>query len=1544
MPFAPGGNPVGREDEAEAIARATYEANADTSAFDWEISEHLRTKQTWQLYDPAIYPSQYSEFTTFKIIATHASAASSFNLGVSNIEEGSETVNLDGRTLTRGVDYEIDYTFGEVKLIGDAANLTPDSKINVNYQFSPFFGGGNKSLMGLNLGYDLGRNSKLSTTWLYETENIVGEKAKLGEEPSKNLVGNLNLQHTFRPYFLTHVANFVSRRNTERESSLQFNGETAVSLPNSNTMGKVYLEDFEGVDSSDVITLTRIGWSWASAPFLGEGYLAANPDLRSFDPEDRVETVRWFLPKERSLRRYLNPELINQERDETQPSMDLFIRADDGTWDPEDWGGIMRSISRTGLDLSKAQFIEIWVNDGVADKDQRRGKLHLDFGYINEDGFWPVDESDNLEIGTWQREDGIVDGIPDDVFYAPEEDIGLDGNEFGPQKFDANFEINGDSPYPGINGTARNSREDDEDLNHDDRLNRDNGYFTATIDLKDTEALVDVVYDYDDVQDLVDGNISWRKYRIPLTAVDTVSVGTAANLRAVTHTRIWYEDANPGGRTALTLQLSEFKFLGSRWEREGIRRIDGEKLLTQSELLAGEEYFLGEVNNKENPDYYSPFSVIEVNNIPEKEQSLVLNFQNIEQGHMVRASKQVSARGDDYTRYSDLSWYWYNPSHTTADLDLFFRVGTDTLNFYEVNYRFSDSVDKIGWQNMNINIAELSNAKNGTVDENGHIHATVVDRRSGEVYKVRVVGRPDLRLVKRYYFGFANNGLSQEASGYFYLNDVLLEGVKRDMGLAQRAGLRLNMADVIKVDFDWRHTDDEFHGLNSKTGSGIDAEDWSLSGNLAVEDFIPLLGFRLPVSGSRRQMINRPKYETQSDIEIIDEGVRNSLSTIDTQERFSSRLSHLPSKSAIPRYLIDPFTLQVSGSRGSLDGPLEHRQSKSLQGALNYDLRISGRYTLGAYPLVGYIPIVNGLSIVPKKVAFSASFTNTYHTSVTIDDNGVATSRPANKSRPGKLTGSIDYQPLSVLDLSVTANSDRDLLREKLWHGVNIGEENRHSYDFRMTVILPKARSLPTAKIFGPVRALARGVSKMRPSIQFNGSFADAHDPGLRQPGDPEDVRSISNMGRWEFRLDVPVGDAFEAVFPEKKHTQVERDRLIAEQRRKEQQDRRGAGRQGEPPVTPEPPGTQDPQGDQRLEEEDLEGLTPEELQRREQERLLAEAERQLEQDRESGLVQEEPVPEGGGKINPLAIFNPLLDTLRNTTPIKVVYTDQNSSRYARLLDTAPFWYQTGLVNELDVPDSLYSAYGMDERQNLTLSTNTRITKSIGLDVKYSNNRTRRDQIGSVTRSYKQDWPDVQLSMSGIEKWRIFGGNSQEMDAGWFRSSNFNISYKRSNTVNNITERSYNPTITQSITPRWTINLHSGLTATINAGLNNSESITNGVTTLNNRMRLGLQVRHSFNAQTFLAKMGLYRPGSSQSVTMDVDLSYQNDRTERINPGRPAAKPTGTDRYSLSPRFSYQITKNLSGAVRFNFSRGKNIASGQTTTSLGLGLEATFVF
>ena len=1511
-----------------AASQEQYETYAGDPNFVWEDS-YLSQPGTLtpEIYDPAILPSEYQQYGKFRIVATHASASSSFNLGVSNIEEGSETVSLDGQVLQRGVDYEIDYTFGQIELKGDRANLTADSQISVNYSYAPFFGGGSSSLMGLNLGYDLGRNSAMSTTWLYQSEDIVGEKAKLGEEPSKTLVGNLNFNHTFKPYVLTHLANFLSRVNSERESTLQVTGEVAISLPNPNTKGKVYLEDFEGVDASDLISLSRTGWSWASVPHLGEEYLTQNPDSRVFDPEDRVDQVRWFLPRNRTERRMLNPDLINQERAETQQVMDLYLRDDDG-WDAESWGGIMRGISRTGNDMSKAQFVEVWVNDARPDSSDRRGKLHIDFGYINEDGFWPEDGDGNLTVGEWEQEDGILAGEDADGVWSYLEDIGLDGQgENGPQRYSADYDANGDAPFPFINGTARNNREDSEDINGNGRLDRDDGYFTMTVDLRRTDALVDVVYDYDDVADLVSQNISWRKYRIRLGDVDEYNGTSVPNIKAITHVRLWYEDDEPNAPDAVHLQLSELKFLGSRWEREGVRRVDGEVLLSEGERLPGEEFFLGEVNNKENPDYHPPFVVHEVNNIPEKEQAMVLDFRNLDVGHMVRTSKQVSPRGDDYTNYDEMSWFFYNPNHTTADVDLFFRVGADTLNYYEVGYRFSDGPYKVGWKYLNFELAELANVKNNEIDEEGVIHGEVHDTRTGEAYRVRVVGRPDLRQIRRYYLVVANNDLSTDVSGYIYLNDVKLEGVKREVGLAQRAGVRLNMADVIKMDFDYNRRDAEYHGLDSRVGSGVNEDDWTFSTNFNVEDFLPLAGFRLPINASRRQTTQRPKYQTNSDIEILDEDVRNLMSRIQTTERFQTSLRHSPSQGAIPRYLIDPWNIQLNGSQSSTNGPTEESFTKNLAGSVNYDLRIVGDHRLVKVPLIKHVPLLRSFTLVPKKIAFGANFTSKYTSSATIDEEGNATPRPTTTLRPGRLNAGLDYSPLRILDITANGSSERDLLREYKKYGVNIGEENKRQYDATMIITPPQAKELPTSKLFYPARIMARSLNKMRPSIKFNGSFADDHNPTIRQDGDPAGVRNISNNNTWEFRLNVPVGDAVKSVLPEKKYSESRRQAIIdAQKRRDNQARRRGRG------------------DEEAAEEPNYEGLTPEEIQQREEERLLREAEERMAEERERGLGEEQDSEEDKGPgLSLITLYNVGLNPLRNITPVKMTYSNQRQTGFSKMQVRPAFWYMTGLSTNPDVVDSLYKSARFTEKQRLDINTTTKVNKNISMDVKFSQSTSLTEDLDTLRKSYSQDWPDASINLTGIEKWGLLGG-STDPNSGWFRSSTFQFTYKHSKTVNNMTSTTYDPQTNTTISPRLTFNFHSGLSATFNANMTTDEKLANGIVTTTTRRRYGLQLKHQFRAQRLLANLGLYRPGSNPTINMDMDISYNSNRTERINPGAASTTPTGLNQWSANPRFTYQVSRNLSGSLRFIFSRDKNLATNQTTTKLGLGLEAIFTF
>jgi len=1544
-----------------ASTGAEYEAIAP-AGFTF-VGSDLQNNLMPKLYEPTNSQTDISlNNDKFRFVVKHAAASSSFNLGVSNIEEGSESVTLDGSTLVRDVDYSIDYTFGEITLKGDAAaRLSADSNIGVNYQYAPFIGGGNSSLLGMNLGYELSRESRLSTTLLWESNQVVGQKAKLGEEPSRTLVGNVNGQFQFKPEFLTSFANLLSRRDSDRESTVQLSGEMAVSMPNPNTFDDAHVEDFEGVDSSDLMPISRLSWNSASAPVhdQGLGLTADHPDYidlaylldTEFDPAHRLET-RWFLPKEPTLRRHLNPDLKEQEGRETQQVLQVHLRTenDQTPWTPQNWGGIMRGLSRSGVDLTKTQFLEFWVNDFRHDVlgAEPTGTLHFDFGNISEDFYWR-DKLGSVEYGEFNREDGIVDGTPDGIFTQSEgnnEDIGLGGDQDGYDRYNVDYGVES-NPYPSINGTAGNFREDTEDLDGDTRFDEENGYYTLSVNLADS-ALVDVLRDFpaSEVGDNIDEQRAWRKYRIRLGDLLPVSpaiAGSTPSLATVTHMRIWFEDQTPEpGQIRRDLQLSEVKFLGSRWEREGVRKlatIDApqEQLLEPAERGSDEGFFLGEVNNKENPDYDPPFELYVLNNIPEKESSLVLDYRNLEHQHLARVSRIVSPRGDDYTRYSKLSYYIYNPDPDQADMDIFFRVGADTLNYYEVNYRFDESPGvRSGWHQLQLDMGELSNAKLEPRDaETGWIHTEIRDAHTGRPYRVRVVGYPDLRRVKRFYFGVRNTDRTHPASGYFWFNDVKLREVKRDIGMAQRAALRVNMANQINFDLDWAKQDAEFHGLNKPSGQGFTNEDWKLSTGFTVDDFVPLLGFRMPISLGRQRTTKKPKYVTNSDIEILDEALRQEEMTIDERENFSVRLARRqPSTFFLLRYMLDPWQFSINGSRSTNSSPLLRADGYNLSSALSYDLRLPPNNQLGRLPLFGFLPVIKAINPLPTNISLSGNYADTFRESSNLQPaTGEFASQPVQKSRNGVLNAKIDAKPLPVIDIGLTLRSDRDLYRPQEVMGFNIGQEKILNQQVQLRFTPPSRLGLPDTWLGRPVTAFFKEFRALKPGITFNGTFVDDHSPSIRQEGDPFGISNIRNSGDWNLTMNLPLGEKMSQLFPKKIKVQDdERQRVLRDIQNKV---RRGT--------------LDDPELQSLNDRLNAMGINDRERQRLEDQ--LVELARQIEADQRSRLTGSEAdsltvvaAEEGGGVSipNPLS---PLMNVLRGVQPISLSWTRKQDGGYTRFTGRSSFWYSAGLMHDLEAPDSLYVGRNQSERVSKKAATKFKFSRWVNLDVKYDETESHRQQAGQSSRDFTRNWPDLGLSLSGIEKLGFLGGGGQD---AVIRSSNFDLTYKQNYTVNGETAIQSNPRTTVQIGPRWTMNFRSGLSATLNLNLTDDESETNATLSRTSRMSVNAQVRHTFGAERLLSKLGLYKPGNPPKVNMTVDMTFSNDSIERWLPLQDrAGEPntiTGAMRLSIAPSFSYNITRNLSGAMRVNYGRDKTKESDTVTQRFGLGVEATFTF
>lgn len=314
------------------------------------------------------------------------------------------------------------------------------------------------------------------------------------------------------------------------------------------------------VDAPGTLSHHRLSWSLASLPV---DPAAGGDTPRTFTANDRVETIRWFLLNPPVLRRYLEPDIGQEEGEAPVPALELYLRSETGAWETSSWGGIMCSPTATGTgfpDMSGMAWLDIWVNDGIVDPDQRTGRLHVDFGRLDEDGYWPLDNEGQLVTNQFEQEDGILGGEPDGV-WGYHEDIGLDGCVSESCVYSADYGWYSDPPYPRINNMARNNREDTEDIDHNGEWDRTNSYFTHVIDLAATVPIIDVVQDYDNVQELVDAGIAWRLYRIPIRRELTiVNVSGEPDLADVRHFRIWLEDASNSGMLIRRVQLAGIRF------------------------------------------------------------------------------------------------------------------------------------------------------------------------------------------------------------------------------------------------------------------------------------------------------------------------------------------------------------------------------------------------------------------------------------------------------------------------------------------------------------------------------------------------------------------------------------------------------------------------------------------------------------------------------------------------------------------------------------------------------------------------------------------------------------------------------------------------------------------------------------------------------------------------------------------------------------------------------------------------------------------------
>jgi hypothetical protein len=915
---------------------------------------------------------------------------------------------------------------------------------------------------------------------------------------------NASLQ--YNPQLLTSIANLLPLVKTDARSSLNITGEAAMSLPDPNTLGEVYIDDFEGVEDSDLISLSRRSWHPASLPVnLADQAttLAADKRLKAFwynvEPERDGQ-------KTGVTRRDLNPELDERESTLVQT---LDIEFDTLSTDTTYWGGVMAGF-RGGLDLSQGQFIEFWVNDFRGDDFASRGGiLRIDLGKISEN-FYRPEITGNVE-DWFDTEDPNYDG-----FVALNEDTGLDGVENGQSGDDPDddWELSrlpeGDpnGRFLGINGTEGNRIFDSEDLDGTGTGEGRNAYYSFEVDLA-SEPVVDIRESFPNhvrLNEPPHANDSWRLYRIRLGDHIKVAPESQPSFQQIRHIRIWMEDVgkvvNPNVRR---LQIADFKVVGNRWEKDGVRAL-GDSLITNPEAL-GTQVSIGVISTKTDPVVYvPPFKPNEENEIAEKEQSLLVRYDSLQTGQLFQLRKRFPGRGLDFSNYRDVNVFTHT-SHYDPSLEYFFKIATDSLNYYEISAPLTaEYFPASNWMHAYFNLSDLTQLK---LDATGGSLVTGTMRDlidNDRVYDIRMVGNPSLFNVRFLYAGIRNKG-SQQSSGTMWLNDIFLGNRRRDADVAGRISGSVNLANVINMSGSFSHSGPDFRGLRQTRGSGSTQQSMSFNVKTGLGHFIPLLGFSIPVAANYLRNLALPKFTPNSDTEILSEGLQYQFRSETVTKGFSSTLTRAGSKNPLLRYTFDKLKVNFSLSQSQSRTPSSADTSTAMSGTVDYSISWGPRRSVRLFKNVRFRYWLN---------SFNVRATANRRTSTRWRNVGTSLVRdPTFYAAAVGTSGKANYVPFPSFTTSFQMNIDRDYARPHQWYGLEIGTETMRNHTFQANYKVPNLWL----------------IGAFQPDLNYNSTYREDARPDVRRQGDPSDVKNVANTRSASAKMNFDIGKYFKKLF-----------------------------------------------------------------------------------------------------------------------------------------------------------------------------------------------------------------------------------------------------------------------------------------------------------------------------------------------------------------------------------------------------------------------------
>ena len=448
-----------------------------------------------ELYDSTqTLARQMAEKNKFKMTGEFRSeSGSEIRLNATNIPQGAVKVTAGGVTLTENTDYTVDYNLGSVTII-NAALIESQTPIQVSLESNQFFGFQTKTLLGTHLDYRFSNNFNIGGTILHLNERPYTQKVNFGEEPISNTIWGLNTSYRSESQLLTKLIDKIPLLETSTPSSISFNGEFADLIPGHSraisNAGNSYIDDFEsseipldlksfnawsvssipqGQDQlfpearlNNNITggnnRAKISWYVIDPLFLRNGtstpgHIKSNPDIQSSHYVREIYENEIFPNRESSsgipttisvLNLAYYPEEKGPYNFDTDPGQySKGMKPDGKLNNPETrWGGIMREVLTSDFETANIQYIEFWMMDPFAEKqDHEGGDLYFNLGNISEDILRDSRKSFenglpgsplllNIDTTSWGRVptvQSVVHAFDNNSESRRYQDVGLDG-------------------------------------------------------------------------------------------------------------------------------------------------------------------------------------------------------------------------------------------------------------------------------------------------------------------------------------------------------------------------------------------------------------------------------------------------------------------------------------------------------------------------------------------------------------------------------------------------------------------------------------------------------------------------------------------------------------------------------------------------------------------------------------------------------------------------------------------------------------------------------------------------------------------------------------------------------------------------------------------------------------------------------------------------------------------------------------------------------------------------------------------------------------